>query len=140
MRRASLLAAALLLLSFSLPACGNPHEAAERDAVLRALDALRDAPSTDLPRRRGLLSALEHTAATVPDALHARDTCVAAYRPLLDGTELQEGIRAELAKADPAPSLVGRLLEAEAKIKQSATVMPDCERAIAALRLPAGAH
>jgi len=32
------------------------------------------------------------------------------------------------------------LLEAEAKIKQSATVMPDCERAIAALRLPAGAH
>lgn len=131
---------AALLLSFSLPACGKREQAAERDAVLHALDALRDAPSTDLPRRRGLLQAVERTAATAPEVLRARDTCVAAYRPLLDGTELQEGIRAELAKADPAPSLIGRLLEAEAKIKQSATVMPDCERAIADLRLPGGAH
>ncbi|MEO7330873.1 MAG: hypothetical protein ABI193_20025 [Minicystis sp.] len=140
MPRASLLVAALLLSFSSLPGCARREDALERDAVLHALDALRDAPSTDLPRRRGLLHALEHTAATRPEVVRARDTCVAAYRPLLDGTELQEGIRTELAKADPAPTLIARLLEAEAKIKQSATVMPDCERAIVALRIPGGAH
>jgi hypothetical protein len=136
MRRARLLGALLLSFSSLLPACDEREAAAERDTLLRALDALRDAPSSDLPRRRALLASLEHTAATLPEHLRARDTCVTAYRTLLDGTALHDGIRAELAKDDPSPTLVARLLEAEAKIKQSATVMPDCERAIAALRLP----
>ncbi|MFO0759508.1 MAG: hypothetical protein U0359_23655 [Byssovorax sp.] len=122
-----------------LAGCEDRQRAVDQEAVARALDALRDAPARDLPRRRGLLRALEATPAQDPDAVRARDTCAAAYRPLLDGTEAEEGVKAELDKEDPSPTLIARLLDAEAKIKQSATIMPDCERASLALRAPARA-
>jgi hypothetical protein len=104
--------------------------------VLHALDALRDAPGDALAARRKLLADLETTPATAPSAVRARDACAAAYRLLLDGTELERGLQAELAgDGGAAASLVPRLLEAERKIKQSGTLMPDCEQASAELRL-----
>lgn len=104
--------------------------------MLHALDALRDAPGEALEARRKLLAELEATAATTPGAVRARDTCAAAYLLLLEGTELQRGLQADLAgDGGVSASLVPRLLEAERKIKQSGTRMPDCEQASAELRL-----
>ena len=129
-------ALALHALGAASMACAPSKEAVERGRVLVAIDRVRDAPAGEIPVRRQLIADLEHTSAVVPDIVRARDTCVAAYRSLVDGTELQNGVRAELEKGDPSPTLVARLLEAESLIKQSDIVMPDCERAIAGLRLP----
>jgi hypothetical protein len=118
-----------------LTACAPSPEALERGRVLVAIDRVRDAPAGEITVRRQLVLDLEHTAAVVPDVVRARDTCVTAYRLLIDGTVLQNGVRAELEKGDPSPTLVARLLEAESRIKQSSVVMPDCERAVAGLRL-----
>ena len=126
--------AALLLLG----ACGPSPEAIERGRVLVALDRVRDAPAGEIPIRRKLIADLDQMVAVVPDVIRARDTCVTAYRLLIDGTEIQNGVRAELEKGEPSPALAARLLEAESRIKQSQIVMPDCERAIAGLRLPGG--
>jgi hypothetical protein len=127
------LAAWLACLGLS---CGRPTEAAERDRVLHALDALRDAPSDALPMRRRLLANVEAVPATVPGVVQARDICALSYRLLLDGTEIELGVQAELAgDAGAAAALLGRVIEAERKIKQSGTLMPDCEQAIAELRL-----
>ena len=126
-------------LALALAACGPSPEALERARILVAIDRVRDAPAGEVAVRRTLVTDLAQTAAVVPEVARARDTCATAYRLLLDGIELQNGVRAELDKGDPQPSLATRLLEAESKIKQSDTVMPDCERAIASLRLP-GRH
>jgi hypothetical protein len=128
--------AAAVAAVLALPACGPSPEAVERGRILVAIDRVRDAPAGEIVVRRKLVAELEQTAAVVPEIARARDTCAAAYRLLIDGIELQNGVRAELEKGDPAPSLAARLLEAESKIKQSDIVMPDCERAIAGLRLP----
>jgi hypothetical protein len=126
--------AALLLC-----ACGPSPEALERGRVLAAIDRVRDAPAGEIPIRRRLVVDLEQMVAVVPDVILARDTCATAYRVLIDGTELQNGVRAALEKGEASPAIAARLLEAESKIKQSETVMPDCERAVGKLRLP-GRH
>lgn len=124
------------LVALALCACGPSPEAIERARVLAALDRLRDAPAGASVARRQLLADLAQTPAVVPEVARARDTCAAAYRALLDGTEIQSSVRAALDKGEPSPALAARLLEAESRIKQSDTVMPDCERAIVGLRLP----
>jgi hypothetical protein len=49
---------------------------------------------------------------------------------------LQRVVQADLTSdAGPAAATVPRVLDAERKINQSRTLMPDCERAIADLRL-----
>lgn len=129
-------AAVALITLVTGVACGPSPEALERGRVLVAIDRVRDAPVGEITGRRRLVVNLEHTAAVVPDIVRARDTCVTAYRLLIDGTELQNRVRAELEKGEPSPTLVARLLEAESRIKESSVVMPDCERAVAGLRLP----
>lgn len=131
--------AAAALLALLLTACGPSPEAVERGRILVAIDRVRDAPAGEIAGRRQLVDDLQRTPAVVPEVARARDTCAAAYRLLLDGTELQNEVRADLEKGSPGPALAARLLEAEADIKQSDTVMPDCERAVAGLRLP-GRH
>lgn len=124
------------MAALALCACGPSPEAIERGRILVAIDKVRDAPAGELVVRRKLISELQQTPAVVPEIVRARDTCATAYRLLIDATELQNGVRAELEKGDPGPSLAARLIEAESRLKQSDTVMPDCERAIADLRLP----
>ncbi len=133
------LARAAAAAALTLAACGPSPEAIERGLILVAIDRVRDAPAGEIVGRRKLVAELQRTPAVVPEIARARDTCATAYRLLLDGIELQSGVRAELEKGDAGPSLAARLLEAESRIKQSDTVMPDCERAIAGLRLP-GRH
>ena len=140
MRLARGVVAGLALLTQVMQvACGPSPEALERGRVLAVIDRVRDAPVGEITGRRQLIAELEKMAAVAPDVIRARDTCVAAYRSLIDGTELQNGVRAELAKGEPSKALAARLLEAESRIKQSQILMPDCERAVAGLRLP-GAH
>jgi hypothetical protein len=124
------------LLALVLCACGPSAESLERARVLAALDQLRDAPAGEVRARRKLIAALAQTPAVVPAIVRARDTCADAYRLLIDGTEMQNSVRVELDKGNPDPSLAARLLQAGSKITQSDIVMPDCERAIADLRLP----
>jgi hypothetical protein len=127
---------AILALALLAKGCARPEEAAERERVLHALDALRDAPGDALEARRKLLAEVSAATATAPGVVRARDTCALSYRLLLEGTEIQRGVKAELAKGGGEPSaLLPRLVDAERKIKQSGTLMPDCEQAIAELRL-----
>ena len=121
-----------------LAACGPSPEAIERDRVLIAIDRVRDAPTGETSVRRQLLVDLDRTPATVPGVVRARDTCFSAYHSLIDGIDLQDSVRAALEKDDLSPHLAARLLEAESRIKQSEVVMPDCERAVAGLRLTGG--
>jgi hypothetical protein len=129
---ALLLAAALLTPAAG---CGLSAEEREAAAVLHAADALRDAPSQPAASRVTLLADLERTPAASPAAVEARDTCVKAYRPLLEVATLQPKIQALLA--DPSkidPGTLAELAEAERKVKESTVSMPACNRALAELR------
>jgi hypothetical protein len=116
---------------------GSSPDVAERRRIVAAVDAVRDAPSQDSVRRRKLLEGLEREAATVPAAVLARDACAAAYRPLVDGNDLADGVQRALARGSaPDPSLEGDLREAEAAVARSRAAMPACEQALDALRHP----
>src|SRR5262249_7259544 len=73
--RASRIAIAIAILSST--ACRRPADAGDRERVLHALDALRDAPGDALPERTRLLDALAATTAISPGPARARDACVA---------------------------------------------------------------
>jgi hypothetical protein len=134
-RRAAL---GLLLIA---AACGPPAEVVERERLLAAIDALRDAPSADTRRRRGLLEALERQAATTPPAVEARDACASAYRALLDADDLGTEMLHALNRGEgPPPDLPAQLREAEAKAAQARSRMPGCESALTRLRHPAAAR
>ena len=127
--------AAVALIAITGAACGPSAEEREAAAVLRAVDVLRDAPAEPAARRRELLEELARAPAADPRAARARDECAKAYRLLLDGTALEAKVRAALA--DPAavtPGVLGQLVEAEAKVKESAAAMPGCDTAVADLR------
>ena len=113
-----------VVAAISLTACAPSPEALERGRVLVAIDRVRDAPAGEITGRRQLIADLEHTAAMVPDVVRARDTCVTAYRLLIDGTEMQSQVRAELDKGEPSSTLVVRLLEAESRIKVKTVADP----------------
>lgn len=133
-RRAASFTALLLLLA----ACGPSPEAVERDRVARSIDALRDAPSDALEQRRKLLEDLERQPTSFPPAERAKRDCAAAYRLLLDGTALEKKVEAALHKDEPPTAAVARdLIDAEAKIRKSAALMPDCQGSLAELRRPA---
>ncbi len=127
-------ALALLLLA---AACGPSAEDAERDRVLRAADALRDAPGAAIEPRRRLLAELERQPAAYPAAALARDTCVEAYRHMLDADETSLDIQRAVEAGDAArQGLAEKLGEAEADLAEAKRRMPDCERALADLRRP----
>ena len=128
---------AALLLAVSQAGCGDPGSEAERARVLYALDALRDAPAEALSARADLLTALASAPAhDGSPAAGARDACVAAYRPLLEGSALTAELRAETGKgSEHLVAAAPKLLEAEQKIEQSRAKMPACEAAAARLRL-----
>lgn len=131
MRRA-LLSAPLLA---SLFGCTPSAESIEQRRVLGAVDALRDAPATDLPGRRRLLEALEKQEASSPLARRARDDCAAAYRPLIEGNEATAAVSRALAHpATAPPTTLADLAAAEEKVKKSAEAMPACEKSAAELR------
>ncbi|WP_437675533.1 hypothetical protein [Sorangium sp. So ce131] len=139
-RRAGALAAlAALAVLCAGPGCGRSAEDQEADALLHAIDALRDAPSEPRAAREALLAALERQPASTPPAASARDTCVRAYRSLLDATAAEARVRALLAapagSAGPgALSDLADLAAAEVKLKESAEVMPKCAEALSELR------
>jgi hypothetical protein len=126
-----------VLLAASLLGCGDSAAAAERVRVLHALDALRDAPAAALSARAEFLRALAASSARPGSpAAVARDACVAAYQPLLEGSALTAEIRDEASRG-PArlAAAASKLLDAEQNIEQSRAKMPACEAAAAALRL-----
>ncbi len=123
------------LLLASLAACTPSAESIEQRRVLAAVDALRDAPATDLPARRKLLEALEKQEASSPFARRARDDCAAAYRLLIEGNEATAAVAKALAHPETAPpTTLSDLAAAEEKVKKSAEAMPACEKAAAELR------
>jgi hypothetical protein len=115
--------------------CTSAAESIEERRVLGAIDALRDAPATDLPGRRRLLDGLEKQEAHGPLTRRARDDCAAAYRLLIEGAEGTAAVTKALAHPETAPpTTLSDLAAAEEKIKKSAEAMPACERAAAELR------
>jgi hypothetical protein len=132
------LALALLALG---PGCGRSAEQREMDALLHAVDALRDAPSEPLAAREALLAALERQPAASPLSAGAKEACVHAYRPLLAASSAESRVRKLLdgrasagAVDEGALSALADLASAEAKIKESAAAMPGCDTALAELR------
>jgi hypothetical protein len=136
----SVLPASLFIFSLlhATAGCGPSAEKQETDALLHAADALRDAPSEPLAARQALLDALVRQAAPGALATDARDACVQAYRLLLDASAVEARVRKQLeepAEAGAAAlSDVADLASAEAKLKESAAVMPRCDAALAELR------
>jgi hypothetical protein len=127
--------AAILLVAGA--ACGPSAEDVERDRVLRAIDALRDAPAQATEARRMLLDELERQPAVAAPAVLARDTCASAYRHMLDADATSRDIQraVEAGEAD-RPDLPRKLAEAEANVAQAKLLMPACERALVELRRP----
>ncbi|WP_437927027.1 hypothetical protein WMF37_49695 [Sorangium sp. So ce291] len=134
-RRVAAALAAVAALQ-AAPGCGPSAEQQEADALLHAIDALRDAPSEPRAAREALLAQLERQPASTPPAASARDTCARAYRLLLDATAAEARVRALLeAPAGAAgPEALADLAAADAKVKESAEVMPRCAEALAELR------
>ncbi|WP_438017012.1 hypothetical protein WMF18_40490 [Sorangium sp. So ce315] len=135
------IAAALAALAalHGAPGCGRSAEQHEADALLHAIDALRNAPSEPRAAREALLAELERHPASTPPAVSARDTCARAYRLLLDATAAEARVRALLAAPAGSAGLgalsdLADLAAADAKIKESAATMPRCAEALAELR------
>ncbi|WP_437967209.1 hypothetical protein WMF04_47970 [Sorangium sp. So ce260] len=136
-RVAAALAAVAALAAAS--GCGRSAERQEADALLRAIDVLREAPSEPRAAREALLAELERQPASTPPAASARDTCARAYRLLLEATAAEARVRALLEAPDGAagPGALADLADlatADAKVKESAEVMPRCAEALANLR------
>ncbi|WP_437334685.1 hypothetical protein [Sorangium sp. So ce394] len=116
--------------------CGRSAEEQEADALLHAIDTLRNAPSEPRAGREALLAELERQPASTPPAASARDTCARAYRLLLEATAAEARVRA-LLEAPEGPAALSDLTDlaaADAKVKESAEVMPRCAEALAGLR------
>ncbi|WP_437689006.1 hypothetical protein [Sorangium sp. So ce176] len=135
------IAAALVALAalHGASGCGRSAEQHEADALLRAIDVLRDAPSEPRAAREALLAELERQPASTPPAVSARDTCARAYRLLLDATAAEARVRAllEAPAGSAGPGTLGDLTDlaaADAKIKESAETMPRCAEALSELR------
>lgn len=122
----------LLLL---LVGCGRSPELVQADQVLHALDELRRAPVADIEGRRALVQALQALPAELPEAAAARDSCVAVFRPLIEGEALTREVQAALKSgAEPTLETAASLATAEARIGESNAAMPACERAAVDLR------
>jgi hypothetical protein len=130
-------AAFALNLALQCVGCGPSQEKLEADRVIRAIDVLRDAPAEPLSARAALVTDLERQQASFPLAIEARDTCARAYRLLIEGKTLQASVTKALATPEGATiDTLRDLVTADAKIKESAWAMPDCDRASADLRRP----
>ncbi|WP_437576912.1 hypothetical protein [Sorangium sp. So ce887] len=134
-RRIAAALAALAALA-AAPGCGRSAERQEADALLHAIDVLRDAPSEPRAAREALLAGLERQPASTPPAASARDTCARAYRLLLDATAAEARVRALLEAPDGSagPGALSDLAAADAKVKESAEIMPKCAEALSNLR------
>ncbi|MGK4008736.1 hypothetical protein WMF31_39375 [Sorangium sp. So ce1036] len=135
-RLAALAALAALAPVAAAPGCGQSAADREADALLHAIDVLRDAPSEPRAAREALLAAVERQPASTPPAQRARDACARAYRLLLDATAAEARVRALLAApaASAGPGALSDLAAADAKVKESAEVMPACAEALSELR------
>jgi hypothetical protein len=125
----TLLAAALAL---ALPACGRSEVAQEADRIARAVDLVRDAPNDPVDARRDLLAKLAAEPAKDPAAIAARDACVAAYTPFLEGQTLEAKVRGSLAGSPGEVNLetLAELGQAEAMLEQAKLKMPECDRSL----------
>jgi hypothetical protein len=131
------LRAAALVVAVAVAGCGPSGEDVERDRVLRAIDALRDASAQASEARRLLLEELEHQPAVGAKAVRARDTCASAYRHMLDADATTLDIRRAIEAGEAErPDLPQKLADAEANLTQAKELMPACERALVELRRP----
>jgi hypothetical protein len=134
MRRRGRAAGRIAALAIAMMGCGRSGELAEIDRIGRAVDAVRDAPGDAVDAREKLVAELAGQAATLPEAVAARDRCAEAYRLLVDGKRLSARVKS--AMKDPAsmgPGVLADLVAAEEKVKASAAAMPACDTARAAL-------
>ena len=115
-------------------ACGPSEERQEADRVGHAIDVLRNAPAQSAEGRMALVVELEKQPAKGALALRARGACAHAYRRLEEASLLERSVRKQLEGAEPSPSTLKDLADAEAKLKESRDAMPECETAVSELR------
>jgi hypothetical protein len=122
----------LALVALLVCGCGRSEEAQEASRVARAIDVVRDAPNDPVEGRKQLLEKLEAEPAKGQIAIAARDACVRAYRPFVDGQELEARVRAQLAGPPDQidAGVVLQLADAETKLNEAKAAMPDCDRAL----------
>lgn len=101
--------------------------------MLHAIDELRNAPETAIEQRKALVEQLAQQPATSEAVTKARDACVRAYRPMLEGQALELRVQTAI-DAGRAADAVKDLALAQEKIQASAEAMPDCQAASAKLR------
>lgn len=111
-------------------------EAREDQAVLAAIDTLRDSSPDDLANRHKLIDALMKLPATSPLAREARDGCAEAYRLVVESKEGLLKVKTELERQGAAPkNAAADLAEAEEKLKKSEPAMRACQKAAIELSL-----
>lgn len=105
-------------------------EAQEDRAILDAIDVLRESSPDDSAKRRELIDALAKRPATSPLGKEARDSCVEAYRFMLQGKEGTEKVKKALEKPSEATFNLAETLEAaDESIKKSEPAMRACQKA-----------
>ena len=126
--KTSVLLAGLLALA----SCGPSEEVLEARRVARAIDLVRDAPNDPVSGRKALLEKLEAEPIKGAVALAAREACAKAYRPFVEGQELEAHVRAKLGgpPEELDPSVLAALAGAEAKLGEAKAAMPECDRAL----------
>lgn len=111
-------------------------EAREDQAVLAALDALRDSSPDDLANRHKLIDALTKLPATSQLARESRDACAEAYRLMAEGKAGTMKVKADLERLGSIPSTaMADLAAAEEKLKKSESAMRACQKAAVELTL-----
>lgn len=105
-------------------------EAREDQAVLGAIDTLRDSSPDDLANRHKLIDALTNLPATSQLAREARDACAEAYRLMAEGKEGMTKVKTELERLGTAPkNAMADLEAAEQKLLKSEPAMRACQKA-----------
>lgn len=105
-------------------------ETREEQAVLAAIDVLRDSSSEDLTNRIKLADALAKLPATSPRARDARDTCSEAYRLMAEGKAGTLKVKADLTNPETsAKNALQELASAEDKLKKSEISLLACQKA-----------
>lgn len=111
-------------------------ETREEQAVLAAVDVLRDSSSDDLTNRIKLADALAKLPATSPLARDARDTCSEAYRLMAEGKAGTLKVKTDLTQpGTSAKSALEELAAAEEKLKKSEISLLACQKAAVELTM-----
>jgi acyl-CoA dehydrogenase len=117
----------LLVIGLSLLACGRRgEERAEGERIVRQVDLL---VAADRTAREAPLRALEALPCSTPQLCQTKESCVAAFRPAVEGERLAAEVRATLKAGAPpeaAAAMQAKLARADEANQEAKTKLDPC--------------